>query len=293
MLDLTPLLEGAPASWLATPEKWRWVHTLGFESAPPLADARERRFLARRENVHTPAHREIMLPLRGRGTFGLAGHPYARTPGTVFLFDHHEARNLRTPRPMAGSALWLHLERPDALTFNTVATDGQGRHYRAVRRRFLQGEAPRRILEAWDHCHAYPGDLFAWAHLKAQTTATLLAILAEARPDTHPQPQAEVIHTLCAYIRTHLGSPLSTPMLASLAGYSPTFFHRLFLQETGATPKAYIDRLRAEKAREMLTAGHALETIAEAVGMASAYSFSRFFRQQTGLPPRRWGRESR
>jgi AraC-like DNA-binding protein len=74
--------------------------------------------------------------------------------------------------------------------------------------------------------------------------------------------------------------------MAKLAGMSRAAFAARFKQVTGASPGAYLARLRLHAARDLL-----IETddpaakIAFQVGYQSAYAFSRAFRRMMGRPP--------
>lgn len=70
------------------------------------------------------------------------------------------------------------------------------------------------------------------------------------------------------------------------AHMSRATFARRFRHLVGQSPMAYVTRLRLSHAGRMLRKGHAdLEEIAEAVGYATAFSFSKAFKRQYGLAP--------
>ena len=62
--------------------------------------------------------------------------------------------------------------------------------------------------------------------------------------------------------------------------------HRRFKQQTGMTVIAYVNRLRTETAKRLLTAtDHSVSEIAYQVGFESPKYFCRTFRNQTGESP--------
>lgn len=74
--------------------------------------------------------------------------------------------------------------------------------------------------------------------------------------------------------------------LADLAGVSRFHFVRMFRRSTGATPMAYLERLRLERAQQMIVAGeHTLVEIAAAVGYSDQAHFTRRFRRNFGCTP--------
>ena len=64
-------------------------------------------------------------------------------------------------------------------------------------------------------------------------------------------------------------APLSLGALAARLGYSEAHFQRLFSAWAGVSPKRYTQYLSLSLARELLTAGDALDTVAEAAGLST------------------------
>lgn len=80
---------------------------------------------------------------------------------------------------------------------------------------------------------------------------------------------------------------LSVPTLARRVAMSPRHFARVFRQEVGETPAAYVERARVEIARRLLeTTRLPVDRVAEASGFGSTPTFRRVFRRRIGVPPR-------
>lgn len=75
--------------------------------------------------------------------------------------------------------------------------------------------------------------------------------------------------------------------LASL-GCTADHARRVFHGVTGMTPLAYLIDLRIREAKQQLAAGIPVQVVAERVGFADPFYFSRVFRRSTGLSPKRW-----
>ncbi len=74
--------------------------------------------------------------------------------------------------------------------------------------------------------------------------------------------------------------------LASLVGYCPDHFSRLFKETFRQSPHQYVLSRRIEKAKAMLRdEGVSIAEIAEACGFASQGHLSTVFKQRTGMPP--------
>ena len=96
------------------------------------------------------------------------------------------------------------------------------------------------------------------------------------RPCKRCRPEAEVhpeVTRACRLIEES-ESPPTTAELALAANLSESAFQRLFKRVTGVTSKAYVDAVRARRAKALLAAGSSVTTATYAAGFESS---SRFF----------------
>lgn len=292
-LDFSRHLDSPVPSDLQDSGRWRWVASFLPAPQKPLRHPRHAHWITVRGNTHAPAHREVMLTLRGSAMYWLEGTLYHRTPGTVILLDHHERRDLKgAPWKRDFSCLWLQLHGRNRLTYYLNHCDAQGRHRHEPPVGIVSGEAVQLLNDTWDHCLSNPGDLMAWSLLRSTVTMPLLNILGSPASASANRMQQEIIRSVIAYIEAHPAEKLSLHSLARLAGYSPHHFHRLFCAHAGQTPVAFINAVRFRRARDLLHQGLTVEAVAEAVGFSSTSYFSSFFKLQSGLSPGAW-RQSR
>ena len=88
------------------------------------------------------------------------------------------------------------------------------------------------------------------------------------------------------YIHAHYAEPITLDQLASLEHISKSYLSRLFKQQTGRTVISYINSLRIETAKRLLTATREnINEIAYKVGFESPKYFYRSFRALTGDTP--------
>lgn len=89
------------------------------------------------------------------------------------------------------------------------------------------------------------------------------------------------------YVLKHYTNPRFTvSSLAEHMGMSEVHLRRLFRGAVGDTPIGYINFLKIEKAKNMLTASNcSISEIAEASGFDDPYYFSRLFKQKIGMTP--------
>ncbi|WP_163853074.1 AraC family transcriptional regulator [Paenibacillus elgii] len=89
-----------------------------------------------------------------------------------------------------------------------------------------------------------------------------------------------------SYINEHYMLKLTLPMLAQRAGMSDGHYTVLFKKHTGTTMTHYLRRLRIQKAQQMfLQTRLPAKEIAQRVGFADYFHFSRIFKQEVGCSP--------
>lgn len=107
---------------------------------------------------------------------------------------------------------------------------------------------------------------------------------AQAR--TAPKLHRTTLQRVLAAINDMPAEGLSIERLASVAGLSPFHFSRLFRNSVGCSPYRYYDKLRHERARELLASTTMpVERIARQLGFADASQLARAFRRHAGCSP--------
>ena len=91
-----------------------------------------------------------------------------------------------------------------------------------------------------------------------------------------------------AYCFSH-GKPPLVKDLARRAGVDRSQFSRLFMKLVGESARAYLNRGRVEKAKQLLrTTNLSLEAIAYAAAFSNSTTFFRSFRRITGMKPQKY-----
>ncbi|AVS81779.1 AraC family transcriptional regulator [Paracidovorax avenae] len=90
-----------------------------------------------------------------------------------------------------------------------------------------------------------------------------------------------------AWALEHLAEPLTLQVLAGRAAMSERHFRRVFAQETGRSPSAFVESARLEAARRLLESDAALplKTVAARVGLGSEQALRHLFLRHLGIPP--------
>lgn len=151
----------------------------------------------------------------------------------------------------------------------------------------------------------------SWGH-KLQITGTVAMILKNIRKEletTLPQDHklgymlqqlfyeiieqhngglSPEISKAIKYIYDNYEKELRAETIAQTVSLSRSYFSKLFLKETGYTPREYILNVRINIAQDMLLRHHdmSIQAIAENCGFANASHFCRLFKQKVGKSPK-------
>lgn len=102
------------------------------------------------------------------------------------------------------------------------------------------------------------------------------------------------IEPVLRYMESNLDAPVPRGTLARMVHLSESRFHDVFRAATGQAPLAYWQRLRLQRAQELLIAGSdGIGDVASACGFGDAFHFSRLFKAFCGLSPRAYREQRR
>lgn len=94
------------------------------------------------------------------------------------------------------------------------------------------------------------------------------------------------IEQLIQYVNFNYSNIISLDDLSSLANVNKTTLICIFKELFGTTPLQYVNRLRLQKAKELLTnTDTSIGEIAELIGFQSIHYFSRYFKAKEGCTP--------
>ena len=97
------------------------------------------------------------------------------------------------------------------------------------------------------------------------------------------------ILTVKEYLKDNFAAAPNIEELAKIAHISPFYLMRLFKEEIGLSPHAYINQLRINKAKEMIEDGMPLLQITYELGFTDQSHFSKTFLKVTGVSPAHYG----
>lgn len=114
--------------------------------------------------------------------------------------------------------------------------------------------------------------------------------LYDARINDHGHPDIDPhIKKACSFIEQNYASQITLLDAAMAAGYSRTYFSKLFVRNLGITFSDYLLFIRMYEAERLMWKGEfRIDEVASMVGYESVPAFYRAFRRVTGLTPSRF-----
>lgn len=104
-----------------------------------------------------------------------------------------------------------------------------------------------------------------------------------------PSKNHDVIKKALLYISEHFNSQLTLEDVAAHVHLHPSYFSTLFKQMTGSSFKEYLNMVRIEESKRLLSnTDFSIIDIAVAVGFEDQSYFSKVFKKYTGLTPKQF-----
>ena len=104
-----------------------------------------------------------------------------------------------------------------------------------------------------------------------------------------PTKNSEVIKKAVQYISKNYVNNLTLELVANQVHLNPTYFSTLFKQSTGSSFKEYLNMVRVEESKRLLSnTDYSLIDIAVATGFEDQSYFTKVFKKYTGLTPKQF-----
>ncbi|SDD07863.1 AraC-type DNA-binding protein [Paenibacillus sp. UNCCL117] len=227
-------------------------------------------------SLHLVQEGEIWLEFQGRRARVGAGHLFCLFPGLTY---HYSIAALAAP-----------------LRFSWIALDGP-RVRELLQLAGLSPEAPYRqqvdyagIGEIIAQMHGLMGQAASWKPgVSLELQSLLLALFARMTPELAPKPETEPagwIRSCIDFMELHAAEGVSVQQVAAYAGVHRSYFSSVFTREVGLSPLGYLQKIRMEKAKQLLRETDAAVTeIALSLGYPSLFSFTRAFKNYCRMSP--------
>ncbi len=155
-----------------------------------------------------------------------------------------------------------------------AAMEGGGvpEHILAVNNQFLQAIPAMRTLD--ELCYQLQEAIDAFS---------------ESMFSAVPGKNNELIKKAILYLSKHYMDPLTLEDAAQQVGLNPAYFSTLFKQSCGTSFKEYLNRIRIEEAKRLLSnTDYPILSIAMSVGFEDQSYFAKVFKKYTGLTPKQF-----
>ncbi|MCL6457102.1 MAG: AraC family transcriptional regulator [Gorillibacterium sp.] len=241
-------------------------------------------------------YHSLWIIQKGKGLFTIDGIRYPAEPGKVFFFAPH-MKVERTTDPndlLEYSFLRFHYTEVYEEKEQWIIPENRTSPF-PLSGMYTVHNAPRlidlfeQIYQLWQqhgHITAMRRNLLL--------QELLLFLILDFRAQKSAGDATVAIELTQDYMVTHYRQSLSVENLARMAGLSPSHYTRLFRKTIGYSPIDYLTHLRVDRAKEMLAlSDYRLKPIAESVGYADEFYFSRVFKKIEGVSPRDYAKKHR
>lgn len=98
----------------------------------------------------------------------------------------------------------------------------------------------------------------------------------------------DIIYKAMNFIRDNYDKSITLDDVASDVCLSPSYFSKLFKDETGISYTDYLNRVRIEAGKRLLKEQYSLVEIAQIIGFSDQSYFSKVFKKFEGISPGKW-----
>ncbi len=138
--------------------------------------------------------------------------------------------------------------------------------------------------------------LFSYKELSNALLLSVLSLMARRSRSLTPYPkieqterkvyQSKLMQDVTEFIGKNIDRKYTLPELASECGYNKDYLYRMIKKETGLTAIQFVNKVKYDQAKKLIQHTElSLSEIAWNLGFGSLQYFSRFFKEQSGIPP--------
>lgn len=231
----------------------------------------------------------LVFPLAGSSRYTVNGIPYVLEPGIVL----HTGPNMEISKEVLGDKYWRYALIHYQISHTEVS------QFPLFNENFLVyiGSNTRiaDLTSQLNQIYATPSSMSVFKS-KVLFMNLVEEMIVSGKRQLHDD-NTELMVQAVEYIRQNYADPISVAKISSMFGLERRRFSYLFEKHTGMGPSSYLTECRIRRSKELLrTCECPISQVAECVGYADSFYFSRLFKRQTGLSPtefRKWFDESR
>ncbi|MBK1875948.1 AraC family transcriptional regulator [Pelagicoccus mobilis] len=221
---------------------------------------------------------------RGRGWLELDGQAWPVEENDAFIVPPHTSHKYGSDPDDPWAPYWVHLQGKQAPAFQELITPSSAPpviHLPHAQEVTLSLE---QLIKAMSRVHTFVNVLAATGEL-----SRLLTLIQFRMRTIEPRSRSaeENLDNTIEFMQQSISQKLTLQNLAKVANMSPNHFGALFLKRFNSTPIDYFNRLKIQRACELLTTTKLpVGEIADQLGYSDSFYFSRLFKKTIGVSPR-------
>ena len=245
---------------------------------------------------HAHGHAELCLLIEGRCRFSLAGRGAILESGDLVVcpagVSHAEAF---VTRQTDYRLVWWSLNEVDPSVHVTRYSEREGFTFdHRMSLTTLPAEPRRRLarLREWAATNQVPP-------IDGMREALLTLALALFRRaidggNASMDTREVIVQRAITFVQSHAGRALSLAEVAGAVHVSPNYLTSLFRSVTGKSLGRFIADERLQRASALLESSElSVKAVADRLGFADSYTFSRTFKSFSGQSPSQWRESNR
>ena len=228
---------------------------------------------------HFPGH-ELIWCLAGKGWVRLQGKVHDVTAGELAWINCAKPHSHWADAADPWEVYWLRIEGPRLESISQMLCTDLSPVFSGC-----PPETSTLYTEVFERMQNPSPESPALVHV---AVARLLAAVFCARAGSGEAFKAAppVLHKAVEWMQLYYFQPTRVKKLAEMSGLSPSHFNRIFKRTFGTSPIDWLRRERISQAkRRLVESNESVKQIAEQVGYADRFFFSKDFKSYTGMTP--------
>lgn len=225
----------------------------------------------------------LSITLQGRTHYTLNDQSCPNQPGDMLLLSRNVRQHWHVPGPESWSVVYVIFE-PRAHWLPWLDAIVAGKPFRIAGHGTQAFTPAAQALKDVDNLRRARHISFS-PELAMNALERAILLIAQALPGHARAPDPRIQQAI-HWATDKLDRPIALQDLAASCAMSRANFCRLFHQATGQPPMQYVERMRMDRAQELLaTAGLPIKQVAGMVGFDDPKYFAKRFKSVMGLAP--------
>ena len=293
----------------------RMVKTSFDELCPYVRKAGKQNHVYWKNNYRKIYDHELLYCCKGKAYITIEDKRYDIHPGTLILVKPNKSHCFWPDQKEPGDLLWVHFDfiyRNDVYNLNKLVTNKNNILFRKelplnsyvrpepvlengftfpevikMKQQTLTEDIFRKIV-----FHFTRHEMLWQLECKVLLLQILNMVIKQSLEDknffTH-HPAGKISDVVVRYVHHNYFRKLTLKEMANIMGLSEDYIGKVFKKETGEKFTYFVNKVRLERAKELLLHSDlSITNIAEIVGFSDVYYFSKVMKQYEGVSPSQW-----